>query len=83
MLINAIVQTLQQMSQYANQVKVMIPQMKSMVGVEDVNAVIRHDGKNIVVGVKFTLINEELAEKWYNEILERLGLKPPSKEKHT
>jgi len=80
-LINAIAQTLQQMGTYAKTVKGMIPQLKGLVGISNVDAIIRHEENAIVVGVKFEFVGEEVAEEMYNEILERLGLKPPSKEK--
>lgn len=81
MLVNEVARALHQMAIQRNAMVSMLGTARGMIGLDDIQPFIRVEGKYVYVGAKYVFLDEEIAKKFYDEVLLRLGVKEVSEEK--
>lgn len=76
-LITALAGSMQQMASYQRQLGPMLPLLRNQAGIEDIEPIVKLENDHIYCGIKITFVDEDVAKKFYIDILKELGIQPP------
>jgi len=80
-LVNEVARALHQMAIQRNSMVSMLGTARGMIGLDDIQPFIRLENNKVYIGAKYVFLDENIAKKFYDDVLIRLGVKEVSEEK--
>jgi len=80
-LVNEVARALHQMAVQRNAMITMLGTARGMIGLDDIQPFIRLEDNKVYMGAKYVFLSEDIAKKFYDDVLIRLGVKEIAEEK--